>query len=279
MTTDALPDVLQLEEVGAGRYRVHQPDTSPEGRDVVFGGQLLAQMLMAADRANEGAKDVKSIHAIFARAGTYTQPIELLVDQMQSGRTWASHAITAMQGDRLLCRSLVLSSIDDPDLMRHGPALPPSKAPGSGPAPYFAFDGTETSDAGEPDRSDGIPRSQFWHRYAGHLDSVAANQAILSWATNGALIGLAMEPHRDSVDISQAHVSISTGVIGHTLNFHERFDIGSWLLIHQEALYAGRGRIHGRGSVFTEDGQLVATFSQDSMARKVEVSLDPKHSM
>jgi acyl-CoA thioesterase len=51
------------------------------------------------------------------------------------------------------------------------------------------------------------------------------------------------------------------------------------LLINQEAVYAGRGRIHGRGSVYTEDGGLVATFSQDSMARKVEATLDPKHSM
>jgi acyl-CoA thioesterase len=279
MATDALPDVLQLDEIETGRYQVHQPDTSPEGRDVVFGGQLLAQMLMAADAANAGAKDVKSIHAIFARAGTYTLPIELVVDQMQSGRTWASHAVTAVQNDRLLCRGLVLSSIDDPDLMRHGPVMPEAKAPGSGPAPFFAFDGTVTSDAGPADRSDGVPRSQFWHRYEGHVDGVAANQAILSWATNGALIGLAMEPHQDTVDISQAHVSISTGVIGHTLNFHERFDVGDWLLINQEAIFAGRGRVHGRGTVWTEDGTLVATFSQDSMARKVEGSLDPKHSM
>lgn len=35
----------------------------------------------------------------------------------------------------------------------------------------------------------------------------------------------------------------------------------------QEGTFAGKGRIHGRGAVFTEDGTLVATFSQDSMVK------------
>jgi acyl-CoA thioesterase len=283
MSKDELPDVLRLDETGPGRYRVRQPKEQTEGRDVVFGGQFLAQMLMAADRANGGAKDIKSIHAIFARPGTYTKPIELVVEQMQSGRTWASHSISAMQDERLLSRGLVLSSIDDPDLIRHGPAMPaaasPDSPPGSASAGVLAFGGAEAVSAGPSTSSYGVPRSQFWHRYPGSFDSVAANQAILAWATNGQLIGLALQPHAGTVDISQAHRTISTGVIAHTINFHERFDIGSWLLVSQEATYAGRGRVHGRGSVFTREGQLVATFSQDSMARKVDGALNPKNQM
>src|SRR5262245_4791459 len=107
----ALPDVLHLDKVAEGKFRVRQPSEQAEGRDVVFGGQLLAQMLMAAEEVNGGTKDIKSIHAIFARAGTYTQPIELTVETMQSGRTWSSHTITATQNAKLLSRSLVLSSI------------------------------------------------------------------------------------------------------------------------------------------------------------------------
>jgi len=55
--------------------------------------------------------------------------------------------------------------------------------------------------------------------------------------------------------------------------------VGEWLLLAHEATYAGRGRIHGRGLVYTGDGRLVATFSQDSMVRAVEGGLDPKRSM
>jgi acyl-CoA thioesterase len=274
-----MPDILKLEDAGIGRYRVHQPDQSIEGRDVVFGGQYLAQMLMAADRANGGGKDIKSIHALFARVGTHSRPIELVVEEIQAGRTWASHTISALQDGKLLARSLVLASIDDPDVIRHGPAMPVVLPPAGDLLSTLSFEGAVATEAGGADPSDGVPRSRFWHRYSRRLQSLAANQAILAWATNGHLIGLAMKAHPDRVDISQAHHTLSTGVIGHTVHFHERFDVGSWLLVDQEAIYAGRGRVHGRGSVFNEDGTLVATFSQDSMVRKVEGSLNPRNQM
>jgi acyl-CoA thioesterase II len=274
-----LPEMLQLEDAGDSRYRVFQPSESAEGRDVVFSGQLLAQTIMASDRSCGSAKDIKSVHSIFARAGTYTMPIELVMDSMQAGRTWASDTVTAIQNDKLLCRSLVLMSIDDPDLMRHQPPMPdvprPDDVQASGGQAYPGSEVRRLPDS----EVGGVPVESSWIRFSSALDSVAANQAILSWATTGQIIGLGMRPHPDAVDISQAHRSISTGVIGHTINFHERFDISDWVLVTQEATYAGRGRVHGRGSAFTQDGRLVATFSQDSMARKVEGELDPKRAM
>src|SRR3984957_3898015 len=103
-----IPELLTLTEVGERRYQVFQPAESAEGRDVVFSGQLLGQMIMAADRAAGSAKDVRSVHTVFARAGTYTKPIELEVDSMQSGRTWGSDTVTATQDGRLLCRGIIL---------------------------------------------------------------------------------------------------------------------------------------------------------------------------
>jgi acyl-CoA thioesterase II len=187
--------------------------------------------------------------------------------------------VTATQDGKLLCRSLVLMSIDDPDLMRHQPPMPDVPAPDDlETTAAQAWPGSEVKRV--PDTEiDGVPVEAMWTRLPGSLDSVAANQAVLSWATTGAIIGLGMRPHTETVDIRQAHRSISTGVIGHTINFHERFDIGDWLLVTQEATYAGRGRVHGRGSVYARDGRLVATFSQDSMARAIQGELDPKRAM
>src|ERR1700728_1848557 len=119
-----LPELLVLTEVGEHRYHVFQPAESAEGRDVVFSGQLLGQIIMASDRACEGTKDVRSIHAVFARAGSYTKPIELDVDSMHAGRTWASDTVTATQDGRLLCRAIVLLNTVDQDLMRHDPVVP-----------------------------------------------------------------------------------------------------------------------------------------------------------
>ena len=95
---------------------------------------------------------------------------------------------------------------------------------------------------------------------------MAANQAVLSWTTDGWLIGTAMLPHA-RIDQDQAHRTISTGVIGHTVNFHDRFRADEWLLLANESIWAGRGRTHGRCTIWTADGRLVATYTQDNLVR------------
>jgi acyl-CoA thioesterase II len=274
-----LPDLLQLTEVGERRYQVAQPSEPAEGRDVVFSGQLLAQMIMAADHAAGGAKDVRSIHAVFARAGTYTRPIEVEVESLLAGRTWASDTVTATQSGKVLSRATVLLNVVDQDLMRHEPPMPPVPAPGEvDTAPGQVFPGAELRPV-PGHEAEGVPVEMAWHRFERPLASQAANQAVLAWATCGSIIGLAMRPHRDRVRIEDAHASISTGVIGQTVHFVERFDVSQWLLVRHEATKAATGRVYGDGRVFAENGTLVATFHQDSMARVPAAPLDPNRSM
>jgi len=279
-----LPAVLQVEDLGDGRWSAPHPADDPEGRDVVFSGQLLAQMIMTSDGAVGGQKEVKSIHAIFARAGTYSAgPMELLLEPMHSGRAWGSDTITAFQGERLLSRGLVLLNTVEPDLMRHMPAMPDVPGPDAAtPNPSMTmFPGAEARMVDVPDAvgADGSPAMYFWMRNPESYDSVAANQAVVAWCEPGFIIGLAMRPHSDTVNIADAHTSISTGVISHTAHFHEHADVGEWLLVAQQGTYAGRGRVFGSGSVFTQDGTLVSTFAQDSMVRGVAGPIDPKRGM
>ena len=275
-----LPDILELTEVGERRYHVFQPAESAEGRDVVFSGQLMAQMMMASEREAGGVKDIRSVHAIFARAGTYTLPIEVDVDSMQAGRTWASDAVTATQGGKLLSRALILLSTVDDDLMRHDPAMPDVPGPDGLDSGFaFVFPGAEWRPVpGEPE-VDGVPVERAWHRYEPGVESQAANQGIAGWATCGNIIGLNMRPHRDTVRIEDAHRTLSTGVIAHTLHFLDCLDVSQWLLIQMLGTKAANGRVYGQGEVFTADGQLVATFQQDSMAKAAPAPMDPSRSM
>ena len=64
-----------------------------------------------------------------------------------------------------------------------------------------------------------------------------------------------------------AHRNIATGVVSHTLTFHEPVPVGTWLLMAHESPYAGRGASYGSAQVFTQDGRLVASFVQESMIR------------
>jgi acyl-CoA thioesterase II len=112
----------------------------------------------------------------------------------------------------------------------------------------------------------GPPELDVWTRFVGAPEDPALNQALLAFATDGFLIGTAMRPHA-GVGQAQAHRTVSTGVVSHTLTFHEPCAAGEWLLLAHRSPYAGHGRCYGRASVFRADGTLVAAFVQDGMIR------------
>src|ERR1700728_3421694 len=114
-TIAAFVDALTLEEVGTDRYRAGSLSST---HGVVFGGQLLAQSVMAG-RAGQEGKAVKTIHTVFARGASPEAPLEITVDRMHSGRSVASRTVTISQGDTLVTRSLVLLSAEEPDVIRH----------------------------------------------------------------------------------------------------------------------------------------------------------------
>ncbi len=111
----------------------------------------------------------------------------------------------------------------------------------------------------------------MWTRFVGAPDDPATDQALLAFATDGFLIATAMRPHA-GVGQAQAHVTVSTGVISHTLTFHEPAAAGDWLLLSHHSAYAGRGRSYGAANVFRSDGALVASFVQDGMIRPLEAA-------
>lgn len=263
----ALLAVLDLEPAGEGRFTARNFDTGRGG--VVFGGQILAQTVVAGASADP-SKGVQSVQTVFARGGDLGRPLEIEVEPMHVGRALASATVTVRQGDRLCARSLVLLSAEEPDLIRHAAAPPPVGGPQdavpSGGAEGFweirVVGGVDIADPGAV----GPPELCVWSRFPGAEATGALGQALLSYATDGFLIGTAMRPHR-GVGQAMAHVSISTSVLSHTLSFHEPIDPGAWHLLAHESTYAGRGRSYGRAGVFTEDGRLVASFVQDNMVR------------
>jgi acyl-CoA thioesterase II len=112
----------------------------------------------------------------------------------------------------------------------------------------------------------GPAESHFWVRFPEAPEDRVIAQGLLTHASAGFLIGTAMRPHA-AVGQSLAHRAISTGIIGHTISFHDDFDAREWLLLANESPAAGRGRSYGAGHVFTESGRLVASFSQEAMIR------------
>lgn len=265
-TGTATADILaayDLEPVGAGRFRAGNARST---HGVVFGGQLLGQALLAAGAAHPGMP-VKTLHAVFARGASPDAALDIEVEPVHGGRTFASSTVTLRQGDRTCVRAQVLQSADEPDCIRHAAPAPTVAPPGDdadAPAEW-AVHIVGDVDIDDPDAV-GPAELDVWTRFAGAPDDPALNQALLAFATDGFLIGTAMRPH-EGVGQAQAHRSLSTGVISHTITFHEPVDAGAWNLLSHRSPYAGRGRSYGTADVFDAAGRLVASFVQDAMIR------------
>jgi acyl-CoA thioesterase-2 len=265
-TIDAFVEALTLEPLGEDRYRATNL-TSEHG--VVFGGQLLAQSVMAALAGQDG-KSVKTIHTVFARGAQPDAPLDVTVERMHAGRSVGSSTVTMSQGDTICTRSLVLLSADEDDVIRHA-GEPRSGSRPEDVAGNIRGEGVwEMGIVGDVDISDpdlvGPAELDVWVRFAGAPDDPATDQALVAYSTDGFLIATAMRPHA-GVGQAQAHKTLSTGVLSHTLTYHEPCPAREWHLLEQVSTYAGHGRSYGRGDIFRADGQLAASFVQDAMIR------------
>src|SRR5262249_8897460 len=153
------------------------------------------------------------------------------------------------------------------------PPRPPAQPPRPPSGPADPADAWQLRFVGDVDIRDpelvGPPDLDVWTPFVGAPDDPLLSQAFVAYATDGFLIATAMRPHR-GVGQAQAHVTLSTGVISHTLTFHEPCPASEWFLLSQHSTYTGHGRAYGRADVLRADGALAASFVQDAMIRPME---------
>lgn len=259
--------MLELEVISPHHYRGRNLESRS---GVVFGGQLLAQALTAAGLSSQELQ-LKSMHTVFLRAGRSDQDVEIDVTPLHSGRTFGGADVAIRQGERLCTKSVVLFHAANESFISHQDPAPVISPP---------IDGSETSEAtakgwdvrmgdganiADPEAL-GPPELLVWSRFLEVPLGPGVSQALLSYASDGFLIGTAMRPH-PGVGQDLAHVSIDTTVVTQTLTFHDDFNAGEWLLLAHRSPFAGHGRTFGRADVFTVDGRLVASYCQENMVR------------
>ena len=278
MTTmvEEFAECLDLRPDGDNRFVGSSLAEVGEG-DVVFGGQMAAQLLVAGSTVDP-TKPVKSIQVLLGRAAVRHEPVEFVVEPMHGGRTFASATVTAFQRGRLCSRALVLLSAAEADLIRHALPMPEADPPEHCPnwdaytvgSPRNWVAGRELRVVGGVDTSDpdGVhdPRLLVWTRVRGLAGDPVKHQAYLAFATAGPNIGVAMLPHA-GLGTVDAHETVSTGIMTHDVVFHEPADAEDWLLVVFESPSAGGGRSFGRGDIFSADGRLVASYTQSNMIR------------
>lgn len=265
MPDSPLVDAMRLEGLGGSRFRAGSVGAD---RPAVFGGQLLGQAGIAAELAT--GKPARSIHAVFARAASVTEALDLDVELVHDGRTMASTVVRVRQGERQVCAAIVLLDRGDPDVIRYAEPMPSVPGPdeaGAADAGQEAGSQLRLVDGPAILRADeiGPPRVYAWVRFPDAPAGAGLHRALAAWYTDALLIGAAMRPH--PIGQEMAHRSLSTGVLTHTITYHEPVDVTQWHLLAQTSTQAGGGRCYGTGALYTRAGALVASFAQESMIR------------
>jgi acyl-CoA thioesterase len=248
-------------------------DSDGGGRQVVDGSQILAQSLVAAGKALPG-RTVRSAHALFVSAADPAKPLEFTVTPVRAGRSFASGMVTVRQGDRTCATCTVLLDYPRPDVIRHDRwAGPPVAGPEAAYPADMPMRGRQIRIEGvrehsSPDET-GPPSMDAWVRYDTVPQRDDLRRALLAHFTGQLSISTTMRAH-PGVGTSQAHHTVSTAVMAIGMSFHDPVQWDGWIRYHHESSYVGAGMSYVRGQVLTEDGRLVASFTQDAMIRAFE---------
>ena len=280
MLVKSLVDLLTVETLDDGLY---QGAPLPGGKGRVFGGQVIAQALQAAQLTVD-EHVAHSLHAYFMRPGEEGLPIIYKVTRDHDGRTFATRRVIASQKGKPIL-SMLLSFQMPETGFEHQDAMPdvPSpdtliseieywqqrvdKLPGGAikhllrPRPIEFRHIVPRSPFGGTPRE---PRHGSWFRAVAPLpDDAALHRAILAYASDMTLLGTASLPH----GISFMTPGLQSASLDHALWIHEPFRADEWLLYTTDSPWAGGARGFNRGQIFSQDGRLVASVAQEGLMR------------
>ena len=273
-TLQMLLDLFDAEPVGENRFTVQTGIAGVDERQVVEGTQIVgAAIVAAAKRFPE--KSIRTAHAVFARAVTGGPPVELDIDVISEGRSTATAVISASQNGKRCITITVFSDVPSGDVIRHHLPRPEVAGPADSNVSHMPMAGRELRlvdvvDVNSPDEV-GPPELYAWL----HYDPVPARddlaKALIAYFTGHLGISTTMRAH-EGIGTAQAHLTVSTAPMTVTVSFHEPVRWDGWLLYSHESTQVGSGMSYVRGAVHTEDGELIASFSQDALIRPLRTT-------
>ncbi len=252
----------------------------PEGR--VFGGQVLAQSLVAAIRTVDPERAVHSMHGYFLRPGDVRLPITFSVDRIHDGRSFSTRRTQAYQtGEPIL--SMIASFQDSDEGLEHQEPAPldvpdPETLPSTQDVlagidhPVAAFWATERPfdirHVGTPIYFDvegeQVPHQAVWMRTIGRLpDDPNLHRAALAYASDYSTLEPIMRAH----GVAWATPGLRAASLDHAMWWHRFGRVDEWVLYVQESPNARGGRGLSLGRLYSRDGALLASVAQEGMVR------------
>lgn len=282
----ALADLLavldlkpETAEGGADDVFVGQSQQQPFGR--LYGGQVLSQALVAAQRTVDPNRPVHSLHSYFLRPGDSTKPITFAVERLRDGRSFSARRTQALQSGRPILSMIASFQIPTAGLDHQ---LPMPEVPEPERLP--------TLDDRYGHRTD--PTSRFWLRrrpfdlrhvdpplfvvpspqrstsqavwiraVASLPDDPPLHAAALAYASDYLLLEPVLRAHGHTF----SGLGLRMASLDHAMWWHRPARADEWLLYVQDSPSASGARGLGLGRIFSRDGRLVCSVAQEGMLR------------
>lgn len=284
-SVDDLLKVLQLEQVNENQFNgISKTVGSPN----VFGGQVLAQALNAANRSINNNRVLHSMHAYFLEAGHLEFPIEYNVSIMRDGGSFSVRRVTASQkGQVIFIMSAsfhkdeegynhqidIKSDVKQPeellswtDMLEQFGDLIPKKTKGfieiERPIEFKPVEVVNPFN-----KEDLPPSTNVWFKLKGNASNLdlGTKQQILTYVSDYNILAAAMNRHA-----SKAHWgNTQTASLDHSMWYFRDFDFDDWMLYSIESPNTSNARGFAKGNIFTRDGKLVATVAQEGLMRPI----------
>jgi len=282
-SNNTIEELLQLMELESLEVNLFRGESRDIGTSRVFGGQVLAQSIIAASRTvDEGS--IHSLHSYFLRAGDAEAPIVYNVERNRDGRSFKSRRVVAIQHGRpifTLAASFQLEQegiehqFEMPDVPMPEDLSSESNVPEdrleqvspllrrwftrTGP---FDFRPTQKRDVFNPHPQP--PYSNIWFRLSEKIDaSDGMHRALMAYASDFHLVGTATLPH----GISFIQDNLMMASLDHGMWFHRPARVDDWLLYSCDSPSSSGGRGLARGLIYDRNGRLVASTIQEGMIR------------
>lgn len=286
-TVDRLLDVLDLDFTRARTTEdIFTGSSHPMPTGRIYGGQVLAQSLIAAERTLPEDRVVHSMHGYFLRPGDSSQGITIAVDRIHDGRSFSTRRSQAYQNGVPIF-SMIASFQDDDPGVEHAVPMPTDV-----PSPD-ALDPDEDRVAGlpegtmrmlseraadirhvgsplyRPNDDERVPHQGVWMRMRAPLpDDPRLHRAALAYLSDMTIQESILRAH----GVYWALPGLKVASLDHAMWWHRPARVDEWLLYVQESPNAKGGRGLATGRIYAEDGTFVASVAQEIMIRVPEAT-------
>lgn len=281
-----LDELLNLKEIN--EFEFQAPSHNP-GWDRIYGGQVIAQAIMAASNTVTTNDRCHSMHGYFMRPGNPELPVTYSIEPVRNGRSFQTRMVHAIQGKQTIF-SMGASFHKEESGPEHqddiGDVPPPEELPPVGEliekykdrlpgevATYFQrerpFEMRPVDLSRYMNPQPAEPVQSIWlklsHKMqtAPGINEVAKHQAALGYASDFTLLDTSLIAHGKLL----FDPSLMLASLDHSIWFHRPFDINDWLLYRQTSSNAYGARALCHGQIFSKDGKLVASTAQEGLTR------------